>query len=129
MLRSVAAVQLALSTPTASTPTPVPAARLNVHAFGMNLHAATTSSVPYRQNDWLGFLTFYIRGALPPEQMMPAIRDTIKRLDPNPCSRPGSRSSEPPTTRRGRHNILDKCRADSCSRAFFDDTALPSCPF
>ncbi|MGH9322246.1 MAG: ABC transporter permease [Vicinamibacteria bacterium] len=38
---------------------------------------------PYRQNHRLGFLTFYVRGALPPEELMPAIRDSVKRLDPN----------------------------------------------
>ena len=38
---------------------------------------------PYRQNRHLGFLTFYVRGALPPEQLMPVIRDTVKRLDPS----------------------------------------------
>lgn len=38
---------------------------------------------PYRQNDRLGFLTFYVRGALPEEQLMPAIRDRVKRLAPN----------------------------------------------
>ena len=37
-----ACVQLALSTPAASTPPAVAPPALNVHAFGMNLHAATT---------------------------------------------------------------------------------------
>ena len=38
---------------------------------------------PYRQDDRLGFLTFYVRGALPPEQLLPVIRSGIQRLDPN----------------------------------------------
>jgi predicted permease len=39
--------------------------------------------LPYRQDDDLGFLTFYVRTALPPEQALGAIRKTIARLDPN----------------------------------------------
>ncbi len=38
---------------------------------------------PYRQNENAGFLTFYVRSALPPEQLLPTIRGTLGRLDPN----------------------------------------------
>jgi predicted permease len=38
---------------------------------------------PYRQADAVGFLTFYVRSALPPEQLLPALRSSIQRLDPN----------------------------------------------
>jgi len=38
---------------------------------------------PYRQDFELGFLNFYARTAVPPEQVMPAIQDLIHRLDPN----------------------------------------------
>jgi predicted permease len=39
--------------------------------------------IPYRQDEQLGFLTFYIRSQLPAEQMFPAIREVVRRLDPN----------------------------------------------
>jgi predicted permease len=39
--------------------------------------------LPYRQNDNLGFLTFYVRGAIPPEELLPTIRSTVAKLDPN----------------------------------------------
>ncbi len=39
--------------------------------------------LPYRQDDDVGFLTFYARTALPAEQVMPTIRKTVARLDPN----------------------------------------------
>jgi predicted permease len=38
---------------------------------------------PYRQDDELGFLTFYIRTSLDPEQFMSTIPKVITRLDPN----------------------------------------------
>jgi predicted permease len=38
---------------------------------------------PYRQDDELGFLTFYIRTSLDPEQFMSTIPKAITRLDPN----------------------------------------------
>jgi predicted permease len=38
---------------------------------------------PYRQDDRLGFLTFYVRSALPPEELLPTVRATMRRLDPN----------------------------------------------
>jgi len=38
---------------------------------------------PYRQDDRIGFLTFYVRSALPPEQLLPTVRDTLRRLDVN----------------------------------------------
>ncbi len=31
----------------------------------------------------LGFLTFYVRSALPPEELLPTIRGTVQQLDPN----------------------------------------------
>ena len=37
---------------------------------------------PYRQDQRLGFITFYVR-ALGPEQLMPSINSAIARLDPN----------------------------------------------
>jgi predicted permease len=39
--------------------------------------------IPYRQDEQLGFLTFYIRSELPAEQMFASIRGVIRRLDPN----------------------------------------------
>jgi predicted permease len=38
---------------------------------------------PYRQNARLGFIGFYVRTALPPEQLMPSINTVIAQLDPN----------------------------------------------
>ncbi len=38
---------------------------------------------PYRQDENIGFLTFYVRSALPPEQLLPTIRTTMAKLDPN----------------------------------------------
>ena len=40
--------------------------------------------VPYRQGDInVGYLTFYVRSALPPEQLLAAIPKVVARLDPN----------------------------------------------
>jgi predicted permease len=39
--------------------------------------------LPYRQDEDIGFLTFYVRSALPPEQLLPTIRATMANLDPN----------------------------------------------
>jgi predicted permease len=39
--------------------------------------------LPYRQDERLGVLTFYVRTALPPEELMPRIRETVKHLGPN----------------------------------------------
>jgi predicted permease len=38
---------------------------------------------PYRQDPLLGFITFYVKTALAPEQLMPSINAAIARLDPN----------------------------------------------
>jgi predicted permease len=38
---------------------------------------------PYRQDARLGFINFYLRTQLPPEQVMPSITGVIARLDPN----------------------------------------------
>ncbi len=38
---------------------------------------------PYRQDDELGFLTFYARTGLDPEQMLPSIGGVVRTLDPN----------------------------------------------
>ncbi|MBY6204474.1 ABC transporter permease [Halomonas denitrificans] len=38
---------------------------------------------PNRMNNGISFMNFYARTALPPEQVMPSIRDLIARLDPN----------------------------------------------
>jgi predicted permease len=38
---------------------------------------------PYRQSARVGFLNFYVRTAISPEQLMPAINGVIARLDPN----------------------------------------------
>jgi predicted permease len=38
---------------------------------------------PYRQDDRLGFLTFYVRTSLDPEQFLPNISKLVARLDPN----------------------------------------------
>ena len=39
--------------------------------------------LPYRQDDDLGFITFYVRTAIPEEQILPTIPRVIRRLDPN----------------------------------------------
>ncbi len=39
--------------------------------------------VPYRQDDSVGFLTFYIRTAVAPEQMYAMVRKVVRGLDPN----------------------------------------------
>ena len=39
--------------------------------------------LPYRQDDELGFLTFYVRGGVDPDQVLSAISGVIKRLDPS----------------------------------------------
>ncbi len=38
---------------------------------------------PYRQDESIGFITFYVRTSLPPEQTLRAIPAVISRLDPN----------------------------------------------
>jgi predicted permease len=38
---------------------------------------------PYLQNDWAAQMTGYVRTSLPSEQMFPAIRATVRRLDAN----------------------------------------------
>lgn len=38
---------------------------------------------PARQNNGVSFMTYYVRTALPPEQIMPTIRTLVARLDPN----------------------------------------------
>ena len=38
---------------------------------------------PYRQDENIGFLTFYVRSAVPPEQLLSTIRRMIGSLDPN----------------------------------------------
>ena len=38
---------------------------------------------PYRQDDELGFLTFYARTGLAPEQMLSSIDGVVRKLDPN----------------------------------------------
>ncbi|HUF30055.1 MAG TPA: ABC transporter permease [Gemmatimonadaceae bacterium] len=38
---------------------------------------------PYRQDESIGFITFYVRTSLPPEQTLRAIPAVIARLDPN----------------------------------------------
>jgi len=39
--------------------------------------------VPYRQDKDLGFLTFYVRTGLDPEQILPSMAGVVRRLDPN----------------------------------------------
>ena len=39
--------------------------------------------IPYRQAGLVGSNDFYVRSALPPEQLMPAIRSAMRTLDPN----------------------------------------------
>ena len=38
---------------------------------------------PYRQDDGLGWINFYVRTSLPPEQLLRVIPEVFKRLDPN----------------------------------------------
>ncbi len=38
---------------------------------------------PYRQDDQLGFLSFYVRTSLNPEQLLSSISKVVARLDPN----------------------------------------------
>jgi predicted permease len=38
---------------------------------------------PYRQGETIGFLNFYVKTSLPPEQILPAITKVVARLDPN----------------------------------------------
>ena len=38
--------------------------------------------LPYRQDSTVGFLGFYLRSPLPPEQLVPSVRAVITRLDP-----------------------------------------------
>jgi predicted permease len=39
--------------------------------------------LPYRQEDRVGSLSFFLRSALPPDQLFSSIRTTVRRLDPN----------------------------------------------
>ncbi|MDQ2843134.1 MAG: ABC transporter permease [Acidobacteriota bacterium] len=39
--------------------------------------------VPYLQNDWATQMTAFVRTDLPPEQMFPALRSTVAKLDAN----------------------------------------------
>jgi predicted permease len=39
--------------------------------------------IPYRQGETLGFLYFYVKTTLPPEQLLAAIPKVVARLDPN----------------------------------------------
>jgi predicted permease len=39
--------------------------------------------VPYRQNDQIGAIYYYLRTSLAPEQLLPAIPRVVARLDPN----------------------------------------------
>jgi len=38
---------------------------------------------PYRQNERLGFMNFYVRTSTPPERFLPNITKLVARLDPN----------------------------------------------
>jgi predicted permease len=38
---------------------------------------------PYRQNERLGYVGFYVKTAADPEQLMPAIQSVVSKLDPN----------------------------------------------
>jgi predicted permease len=38
---------------------------------------------PYKQDESLGFINFYVRTELPPEQLLRSIPEVFKRLDPN----------------------------------------------
>jgi predicted permease len=37
---------------------------------------------PWRQDSRIGSLIFYVRSTMPPEQMLPTLRETMKRIDP-----------------------------------------------
>jgi putative ABC transport system permease protein len=37
---------------------------------------------PWRQDSRVGSLIFYVRSTMPPEQMLPTLRETMKRIDP-----------------------------------------------
>jgi ABC-type antimicrobial peptide transport system permease subunit len=39
--------------------------------------------VPYRQGQALGFLNFYVRTSMPPDRLLAAIPQVVKRIDPN----------------------------------------------
>jgi predicted permease len=39
--------------------------------------------LPYRQNERLGFINFYARTSVDPEQLLPTIHGVVARLDPN----------------------------------------------
>lgn len=39
--------------------------------------------LPYRQDERLGFLTFYVRSALAAEEVLPTVRAAVRRIDPN----------------------------------------------
>jgi predicted permease len=39
--------------------------------------------LPYRQDEGIGSLVFYLRTGLPPEHVLPAIGDVVRRLDPS----------------------------------------------
>src|SRR5262249_36586528 len=38
---------------------------------------------PYRQDDRIGGMTFYVRGGLQPKQLMAVVQPVVARLDPN----------------------------------------------
>jgi predicted permease len=38
---------------------------------------------PFRQDDQIGYLTFYVRTALVPEQLLPQLAKAVARIDPN----------------------------------------------
>jgi hypothetical protein len=38
---------------------------------------------PWRQDAGVGSLSFYVKSSLPPDQMLPTLRGTMKRIDPN----------------------------------------------
>jgi len=47
--------------------------------------------IPYRQDFGTGNLTFYVRGAVPPETLLPMIRPTVAKVAPNvPIERMGT---------------------------------------
>ena len=37
---------------------------------------------PWRQTNTIGFMNFYVKSSLPPEQVLTSIRDVVKRIDP-----------------------------------------------
>lgn len=39
--------------------------------------------LPYRQNERIGAINFYVRSATPPEQLLPSLRSVVSELDPN----------------------------------------------